>query len=62
MTQTLLANINTATFAVGFAAFCSGIAGWLGGAIAAVVGGGILMLIAAWPYIRAQRAPRTHHQ
>ena len=62
MTQTLLANINTAIFAVGFAAFCSGIGGWLGGAIAAVVGGGILMVISAWPYIAASRSPRAHHQ
>lgn len=48
---TLRENVSGIVFVVGFAVFVGGVASY-SGPLAAVVAGGILMLAAAYPYLR----------
>jgi len=45
---------NSIVFVIGLTAVMCGIARWSLGA-AAIVGGAVLMVVAAWPYLRAGR-------
>jgi hypothetical protein len=53
--RTVAMNPNTTLFAVGFVAFESGMAQWVGRSGASTVGGLILMMVAAWPMLRPIR-------
>lgn len=53
----LLENVNAMIVLAGFVAFEWGIALHWSGAIAAMIGGAILMAVGTWPYLRP--APRT---
>lgn len=47
----VLAHLNTLIFSAGFVTVIASVAQW-SGRTAGVLAGGVLMLIAAWPYLR----------
>jgi len=47
----LLANVNALIFVAGFVVFVAGVSAY-SGPLAAVVAGGLLMLMGVWPYLR----------
>ncbi len=55
ISKVLVGNLNAAIFLVGFGALCAGLWSFAGGPVASMVGGGILMLVAAWPYLRPRK-------
>jgi hypothetical protein len=52
-------NVNTVLVLGGFVALESGIARHWSGAIAAIVGGAILMVAGSWPYVTRSLGKRT---
>lgn len=52
-------NINAVLVVAGFVSFGGGVAAQFGSAIAAIVGGVVVMALGSWPYvIRTLRRPR----
>jgi hypothetical protein len=51
----LVAQVNAAVFLVGYTALVAGVAARAGAPVAAIVGGGVLMLVAVWPYLRPRK-------
>ena len=50
-------NVNAVLVLGGFVALEWGVAAQWSGAIAAIVGGVVLMVAGSWPYLRPQRKP-----
>lgn len=55
MRALLFANVNALIFAAGFGTFVAGLSAW-SRPLAAMVAGGLLMLLGVWPYLQRRRA------